>query len=51
MKGNNELTPIQIKTYDGSLVNGTKLSENERYVFVLNGETEIYIVPKFKIKP
>lgn len=46
MKGNIELTPIQVRAYGGRLINGTKLGENERFIFVLNGETEIFIVPK-----
>ena len=49
MKGNIELAPIQVKAYGGRLVNGTKLGENEDFIFVLNGETEIYIVPKLNM--
>ncbi|WP_018416575.1 hypothetical protein [Teredinibacter turnerae] len=50
MKGNKELTPIQVKDYSGRMVNGTKLGENADFIFVLNGETEIYIVPKLITK-
>ena len=50
MKGNIELTPIHIEAYGGRKVNGTKLGENERFIFVLNGETEIFIVPKLNAK-
>jgi len=46
MKGNIELTPIQVSAYGGKLINGTRLGENERFIFVLDGETKIYIVPK-----
>ena len=49
MKGNIELAPIQVKAYGGRLVSGTKLGESEHFIFVLNGETEIFIVPKLNV--
>lgn len=47
MKGKtSDLLPIQIRDYHGKIVNGTILGETGDYMFVLDGETFIYIIPK-----
>lgn len=45
-KGNTELLPVQVRDYGGRTVNGTLLGEKDEYMFILEGETHIYIAPK-----
>lgn len=46
MKGNTELAPLTIRNYDGKAIGGTLLGETEDFMFILDGETHIYIAFK-----
>jgi hypothetical protein len=46
MKGNTGLAPITIRNYEGNAIGGTLLGETENFIFILYGETHIYIASR-----